>query len=405
VTSTVAIRSSSSAHAYLWTQVLFLGLILIIVAAILRVGALPYTAFAFSGTFLIFLTFAPSTRDVGISLALGAAFGLVYLLHHGAMSPYFGSALSIPGGFLGIGATQLLIARWIWASPANKRQALCQLGQACIVPVLVAGSMVAVAVAARLTPQTYDPVIYAFDTRFGTPPSWAVAALFQHYPWLFTSCIFVYNSLPLALSTCLALQWRARTNPFDVDVGLAVLVLGVVGFMLYQLCPVSGPIFLFPSDFPSRVPALLQAAQSKLPPVPRNGMPSLHVAWALLLLWNLRRHRVLFFASAWYALWTILATLGSGQHYLADSIVAPALVLAVQAGCGGVRAEWRQPTLVLTSVIIVGWLLAFRTGAALAIPAGSAAWAATGISLLLPVALALYSAPRASRLEGLAAPT
>jgi hypothetical protein len=112
----------------------------------------------------------------------------------------------------------------------------------------------------------------------------------------------------------------------------------------------------------------------------------------------------LFFVSGWYAVWTILATLGSGQHYLADSIVAPALVLAVQASCGGVRAEWRQPRLVLTSVIIVGWLLAFPTGAALAIPVGSAAWVAAGISLLLPVALALHSAPRTSRMEDLSTP-
>ena len=46
-------------------------------------------------------------------------------------------------------------------------------------------------------------------------------------------------------------------------------------------------------------------------------MPSLHVAWALLVYWLWRSSRWRWIVLA-YLLLTMLATLGGGEHYLVD---------------------------------------------------------------------------------------
>ena len=307
---------------------------------------------------------------------------------------YFGSELGTLLGFLGMGAVELLAVRWIWAAPQSRQGALRNLACACVIPGLCAGSMIAVGLAAYLTPLTFDPVIYPFDAKFGGP-SWTIGEIFRSRPWLLETCGSAYNTLPFAFSICLALQWQHGVK-FPVNFGLAILAMGAVGFLLYQLCPVAGPAYLFPSDFPRHTPPLLHVACILLPPVPRNDMPSLHVAWALLLAWNLRRRLILMSASVGYLACTVLATLGSCEHYLADLIVSPALVLAVQAACKGVLPKYRGLALVAGSTLTLFWLVAFRTSSALAIPSGCAAWLAIILSVLLPGGIAWVASPGAT---------
>jgi len=367
-------------------QALAIALGLILIAGLLKIGGAPYIAFAFGGALIIFLGTKPGARDMLKCVAFGCAFGFIYYLHRGVRIDYIGSTIGTLLGFLGMGAVQVLANRWIWASRADKKQAVLNLGRASAIPSLCVGSMLAVGIAAQLTPETYDPLIFAFDGKFGWP-SWTLGALFHAHPWLFFTCGFVYNTLPLALSVCLALQWQHGVK-LPVDMGLAALSIGAIGFLLYQFCPVSGPAYLFPNDFPLRLPHVLNVTRIALPPSPRNGMPSLHVAWALLLLWNLRVRRGLLIAATFFLACTVLATLGSGEHYLADLVVSPALVLAIQSACGGVASALRRLSFGVGSAMTVGWLIAFRTGAAQWIPAGQATWVALGLSVLVPAAIA-----------------
>jgi len=379
-------QATTSSQVYKAFQAIAIALALILVAGILKIGAAPYIAFAFAGSLVIFLGTKPGFRDALVCIALACAFGSIYHLHRGVQMAYFGSNFGTVLGFLGMGAVQVLAGKWIWAASSSRERALRDLGCACVIPSLCAGSMIAVGLAAYFTPQTFDPVIYAFDGKFGWP-SWTIGGIFRFHPWLLNTCGLAYNTLPLALSICLALQWQHGIK-FPVDLGIAMLALGAVGFLLYQLCPVAGPVYLFPSDFPTHTPHVLGVARIPLPPIPRNGMPSLHVAWALLLAWNLRHRLALMSTSAVYLSCTILATLGSGEHYLADLIVSPALVLAVQAACKGVSPGYRGLGLTVGSTLTLLWLIAFRTSAALAIPSGYAAWLAIALSVLLPAGVA-----------------
>lgn len=371
--------------SYRLVQGLAVALALILAAGILKVGCAPYIAFAFCGSFLIMASGKCSGRDILWSAVLGLGFFGVYRLHHGPTLPYFGQEIATPGAFLGMGAVQLLANRWIGAPALERQSALVNLARCGLVPLLCIGSMIAVSLAAQLTPITYDPVIYAFDLRFASDaPSWRVGALFGQHDWLRSLCGYVYNSLPLVLSACLALQWRERSERFVVNCGLVFLTLGVIGFALYQICPASGPAYLFPRDFPAHQPAPMQVITARLAISPRNGMPSLHVGWTFLLLWNLRRRPLLGPLAAVFLVLTVLATLGSGEHYLADLMVAIPLALTVQSVFLDTPSAWRWTALAAGSIIALAWLTAFRTGLALSLPGGAVLWALAAITVLVP---------------------
>ncbi len=381
-----------SATAYKALQTLAAGLLLILAAGILQIGAGPYIAFAYCGSLLVFVSGDRSKGGFLKCAALGLAFAAIYHFSHGRTASFFGSQAAIPCGFLGMGAFQLTGSRWIWASAANQRGAFTEMMRCALIPFLCMGSMISVGLAAQLIPITYDPVVFAFDVHLDpAAPSWRLGAFLRAHSRLLWLCGYVYNSLPLALSACLALQWRGRPGQFPVNLGILFVTLGVAGFGLYLICPVSGPAYLFPHDYPVHLPALSSPAPAPLAIVPRNGMPSLHVAWTFLLFWNLRKRWFLGPLAGVFLILTALATLGFGEHYLADLIVAIPLALTVQCAVLESGNKWRWAALSAGGVLTMAWLVAFRTLAVLSLPSGAAFWAIVAATLLLPAVLAWRS--------------
>jgi hypothetical protein len=390
-----AVARPASSAAYRYLQIAAIVLVLILMAGILHMGDAAYIAFALAGAFLVHMVAAqPNRSEVLATLAGGAAFGAIYVAHHGTFGNFFGRELGVAGAFAGMGSLAALSAKWIWAPAEERGWRLDEVRNAGLIPLLCVGSMVSVGLAMQLTPITYDRLLYVFDLKYGAPPSWVVGRLFRMHPWIATVCGYVYNSLPLGMAACVAVQWRDRrrqkANPL-VDLRYVAIALGVTGFLLYQICPAAGPVYLFGKQFPFQVPDLAGFAiqPAWLQQVPRNGMPSLHVGWTLLLFWNMRkRSRWIAAGAALYLLMTALATLGFGEHYLADLMVAPPLALAIQAGCTPVASPARWAALAIGGVITLGWLIAFRTGAALAIPAGAGVWILTAFTTIVPIVAA-----------------
>jgi len=380
-------------------QTLATALVLILAAAILHVGEAPYIAFAFTGAFVTQLMFRSDARAVLYAMLAGAGFAAVYWLHHGALLAFYGSSIAIPGAFLGMGTMFALSAQWYWAEPGQRALRFALARDAALVPLLCVGSMLAVGPAIGLTPLTYDRVLYLFDAKLAgasqLPPSWVIGRLFVDHNWLRLACSYVYNSLPLFLAICLALQWQDRHKKiwYPLDLRWLSMTLGCIGFLLYQFCPAAGPVYLFPKEFPSAIPnlAAIVAEPGFMREVPRNGMPSLHVGWTMLLLWNMR-HRAwwLVLPATLYVAMTALATLGLGEHYLMDLIVAVPVGLAMQAMW--LRAEGPAHWIVMGAAFaaVLGWLFAFRSGVALSIPAGTATWIVAGATVIVPVAAAWW---------------
>ncbi|HEY2845396.1 MAG TPA: phosphatase PAP2 family protein [Bryobacteraceae bacterium] len=392
--SAIAFPAAAKKHAlealYRWIQAACAALLLGLAAALFGLGSSHYIAFAFAGAFLVHVAMRPSRREVALTVACAVIFGLAYHLLCADMSSYYGAAVAIPGAFLGLGSLLVVTLRRLWAADAAKRLRLEQAREVFLIPVLCVCSTAALSVARAFTPITYDRLVYAFDLKFGGPPSWAIGQLLRSHPWMLQTCGYAYYSLPLGLAAFVALHGKDRQlgTRITVDLRLLCVALGLVGFLLYQVCPVAGPIYLFGNAFPSRVPDLAGFAiqPAWLAPADRNGMPSLHVGWMLLLFWNVRRRSWWMGAIAAIDLvLTAVATLGFGEHYLMDLIVAPALALAMQAACTRTGSAVRWAALATGTAITLAWLMAFRTGVALRIPAGAAAWSMALVSVALPV--------------------
>jgi hypothetical protein len=111
---------------------------------------------------------------------------------------------------------------------------------------------------------------------------------------------------------------------------VSMLITGPIGIILYNLFPALGPVFVFgrgAKAFPWNPLSSEQVQHIFIEPIPviglRNAMPSLHAAWALMLVWFSRGLSTAEKIGAYFFLaFTILATMGLGEHYFIDLVVA-----------------------------------------------------------------------------------
>jgi hypothetical protein len=88
---------------------------------------------------------------------------------------------------------------------------------------------------------------------------------------------------------------------------------------------------MFPDHLPDPQSVPLHLA-SFAPMAPRNAMPSLHFSWGVLLWRSTAGARnAVRFASGTFALLTLVATIGTGEHYFVDLIAAVPFIVALEA--------------------------------------------------------------------------
>jgi len=195
----------------------------------------------------------------------------------------------------------------------------------------------------------YDQYIFCFDRLFGSP-SFAMGQLFLRLPWFRNLSLYAYVLVP---SVCLALAsacfWQLPIR--DAICCVRTIFLScLLAYPLYMLLPVSGPRYAFPA-FPFAAPDHLVPHLVSLRAVP-NGVPSVHMTLAVLILWFARPWKTgTVLASIFLAL-TVVATLGSGEHYFMDLLAAvPYALLVIYLGgysssASGVnesKAQVREP--------------------------------------------------------------
>jgi hypothetical protein len=169
---------------------------------------------------------------------------------------------------------------------------------------------------------------------------------------------------------------------------------GVLGYLLYFVFPATGPIYVWGAGFPGS-PQPFATLREVHPhtialamPAPRNAMPSLHMAWALLLWFSCRPFSRFArgFALA-YVVLTVLATLGTGEHYLVDLVVAVPFSVAVQALWTPVQSSTRNAVLAAGTSLMLLWLVVLRYGTEFFLQSPAISWSfvigSTGISLML----------------------
>ena len=283
-----------------------------------------------------------------------------------------------------LGALGFVVAAYCASDPAQRSQRLTQLAGAMVLP--VAASMLAFGLWSTYTVNpVYDTRVFAFEAILGVKFSLLGVWTFHHLAPLSGISAACYVALPIGMSLVVAAQRDPRRQ---LDVLMANVVAGACGFALYFVCPVVGPLNAFGSPYPNALPPispdspLITAAFG----APRNGMPSLHTIWALLIWFNAQTLPV-----AWrralrvFAVMNLWAAMGlDDTHWLMDIVVSVPIAVAIQAAFViGVRRTWIDVATCATLTAM--WLIGFRAGVPLLSLPATVAWMAVAVTVCWPL--------------------
>jgi hypothetical protein len=186
-------------------------------------------------------------------------------------------------------------------------------------------------------PKVLDLYLFSFDSSLGIQIPFVMGQAFSSWPWFRLVGVLFYIGLPIPIALIYSGQ-LLRVCEKAIPAMVAFLATGPIGVLFYNLFPALGPAHLFGQGFPWHPLSLAQAARIMVEPVaiagPPNAIPSLHMAWVLLVWWYSRG------LSTWerafallFLFFTVLATLGTGEHYFIDLIVAFPFALLMMSVC------------------------------------------------------------------------
>jgi len=301
------------------------------IVAVLRVASLkaffgdsissPFLSIALLSIFLILLRTKASWREMAGVLALGA---LIYWMDiHLLGYPYRWPVLP---SCIGMASLVFLVLRAIWCEATERKMAVITASAAFL---FVASEWCAdyfLLWGARARPMVLDLYLYTFDASLHVQPAILVGQLFSRFPWFALVSQLIYMGLPVAIG--LAFAACVRRDPANaMPAAVAFLLTGPIGACFYAMFPALGPVHLFLDKFPWHTLTVDQARRVFLEPVPlpgaRNAIPSLHAAWVFMAYWYVRKFPLP--ERVWagiFVFFTLCATLGTGEHYLVDLIVA-----------------------------------------------------------------------------------
>lgn len=225
---------------------------------------------------------------------------------------------------------------------------------------------------------TYDFYLYNFDAGYGFQASYVMHRLLIRSVVPFLISLVVYSALPLAI----AVVYLVLPGGVKTKMALAAGLAGIIGSGFYRILPASGPVYIPEAHFPQLEPILPIATAKATGPL--NAIPSLHTVWALLLLLFSKGHSRRMTQFAWFWLvFTVCSTLGFGQHYLIDLVVAVPFAFAVKSLVLNWR-KWKIPAAMLIS--IAAFMAILRCGYVM--PLRNRAWLISAVFLLEPFLLA-----------------
>jgi predicted membrane-bound spermidine synthase len=374
---------------------------------VLEIIASPHTVFilgAYAQTFcVLYLCSRPRGREIATVAVAGALLAGLYLLAR----PYelvqreWDDFLALYAGGCGAAAFAALILRMRAEQSEQRRLAATLVAAFVLILVYSLFAIALLRLTAALHPRTYDAIAFNLDATLGFDPSIVSALVVTAWPPLRELVTAAYILLPFGCAALYGLQ-LAQPARAPVSILLAFTVSGAAALFLYHACPIAGPRYAF-GDFYYVWWAGAPNELVTVRPAPRNGMPSMHFGWALLLWMNAAF--IGSWARAFFALLlglTALATLALGEHYLVDLVAAAPWMVAMQALCAtglGWACRERVRALAWGAALLLGWILAVRYGVGLFAAVPGLAWAAmagtlaASAALYRPLARALRAAP------------
>lgn len=197
-------------------------------------------------------------------------------------------------------------------------------------------------------PNTFDQVVYKIDEAFFGARQ-ALYDSYQHTPeWFQDFVLFIYSVLPFCLFILVSLVINERKAK-DYRIIRTLLVPFGIAYMCYALVPITGPIYAFEDLSRDKMPNpdALEAVASFVAPAARNGMPSMHFTGAFLI-WLLTatlRRKVYFYLACVFLLLTVVATIGLGEHYVLDLVVAMPFAVALSFALMSPKGWFKQKSM------------------------------------------------------------
>ena len=338
---------------------------ILLLSGIYHVGSNATLAGGLFGAVFIFLACRPSPAHLGWSLAAGVGVALIY----GMLGGSFGKDSGVEtfsffmgiGAFLGAGSILFMSLHRVWTG-APKYSA--GLRDAVIAPAFILTAGLSMQLANRGLHASYDYFLYRFDLSLGLTPGHSIISLFRTLPWIRIASFLTYSGL--LLFPPLYHGWAIyKGKAAKIHLVHAFVIAGIVGFVFYHICPAVGPLVTFGQQFPDHLP-VMSAVPGKtfMSASVYNAMPSLHMTWALLVwiaAWELGSLAVVM--ASFIVMFTGFATVGFGEHYFIDLIVAVPLAMAVYGIC---TARYKLTAVGLASVS--AWTIYLRTGFQLSTP-------------------------------------
>jgi PAP2 superfamily protein len=287
-----------------------------------------------------------------------------------------------------LGVLGFLVAATRADSITKREQVTGKLMTALIVPMAASMASFGLWSTAGINP-VYDGRVYGFEEILGFKFSLLGVQSYHLAPALSAIATGCYGVLPLAIALSAAAQKSRRA---ENDVLMATVFAGASGFALYFFCPVAGPLHAFKPTYPETLPAITAGWPLITAPIgaPRNGMPSLHTAWALLLWFNSRS-----FGAGWrwalrvFVAFTLWAVMGlDDTHWFLDVVVAVPFAVAIQLAFvpGAVEAPRRWTDIAICSTVTMMWLFGLKTALPLLALPPALAWAVVVATIWWPLA-------------------
>jgi hypothetical protein len=296
--------------------------------------AMPFVFFTLTlaSVILVLIRVGRSWLDL-LFMGLSAAVLGVISVWHFHYQPNWESCVS----FVGLASLAVLGFRAVWSE--GEKQKLLALAFA--PSFLFAAFMVFAGAVLERTqiwhPKVLDLYLFSFDASLHVQPAFLLGQMYALWPWFKQIGTAVYIGLPIPLAMVYSghlIRDREKAYPAMA----AFLVTGPIGMLFYNLFPALGPVHIFHGDFPWHPMTTLQASHLLREPIAvkgvQNAIPSLHMAWVLLAWWYSRG------LSVWergialtFVVFTVFATLGTGEHYFIDLVVAYPFSVMIQALC------------------------------------------------------------------------
>lgn len=325
--------------------------------------------FGLLATFVLNAFVAQSTRQARLTALVAVVALVVALAAVRALPRDLLQALALAARYFGLASLFMMLGAGLRARDEALEPAMRRLLVGLLPTFFIVLSIFGAYLSIMFHLVVWDGLLYAYESTLGFPASFAVGRVLVAWPLLSWLCRLVYLLAPVGLALVYGAQRRSG-RPIVIDVGAALIVTTVIGFALYQLFPACGPGYVFHDAYPFQPPAWTSVASRRPFPMtaPRNCVPSLHTAWALLLVWSSRGQ------AAWlrgvttaFLGFTLLATMGLGEHYLPDLVIAVPFTAATQALVAP-PSPARWPVVLVGAGVTALWLVLLATGALLLHP-------------------------------------